>query len=198
VSVNDLLLAALYQALSATLGASTERPLTVGVPIDLRRYLATAQALPVCNLSNSADVAIRYAPGATFDDTLRQVHAAMRSLKSSGRGLTLAVLAELLAVPGFALARTALEQFVRHLAPTGSTAPFLSNVGIIDERLVDFGELTVVDAYGLGTVSFPPGLLITVSTFREVMTVAIGFCDTATDRRLVDRLLDQLVGALPA
>jgi NRPS condensation-like uncharacterized protein len=197
VSVNDLLLAALYQALYATIGATPGHPLIVGVPIDLRRYLAPSQILPVCNLSNSADVAITYRPGATFDDTLQRVHAAMRVLKSSGQGLTLAVLAELLAVPGFTLARTALEQIVRRLAPTGSAKPFLSNIGIIDERLVDFGELTVVDAYGLGPVSFPPGLLITVSTFREVMTVAIGFCDTATDRRLVERLLDQLVGRLP-
>jgi NRPS condensation-like uncharacterized protein len=197
-SVNDLLLAALYQALYATLGASTEHPLTIGVPIDLRRYLAPGQVLPVCNLSNSADVAIAYAPGSTFGDTLRRVHVAMQSLKSSGRGLTLAVLAELLAIPGLVLARTALEQLVRRMAPTERTAPFLSNVGIIDERLVDFGELAVVDAYGLGTVSFPPGLLITVSTFRGVMTVAIGFCDTAIDPQLVERLLDEFVRALPA
>lgn len=198
VSVNDILLAALYRALFVTLGASPGRPLTVGVPIDLRRYLAPGQPLPVCNLSNSADVAITLAPGAPFDDTLRRVHAAMQALKSTGRGLALAVLAELLAVPGFALARTAMEQLVRRIAPTGSATPFFSNVGVIDERLVDFGELAVVDAYGLGTVSFPPGLLITVSTFREVMTVAIGFCDRATDPGLVERLLDRLVGELPA
>lgn len=197
VSVTDLLLAALYQALHATVGARPGQ-LTVGVPIDLRRYLAPGQAPPVCNLSNSADVTIAYEPGAPFDDTLRRVHAAMRALKSSGRGLTLAALAELLAVPALALARTGLEQFVRRMAPAGSAAPFLSNVGVIDERLVDFGELAVADAYGLGTVMFPPGLLLTVSTFREVMTFAIGFCDTATDRRLVERLLDELLGSLPA
>lgn len=86
---------------------------------------------------------------------------------------------------------------VGRIKPTDSAAPFFSNVGIIDERLVDFGGLAVVDAYGLGTVSFPPGLLVTVSTFREVLTVAIGFCDTATDRGLVERLLDRLVGELP-
>ena len=198
VSVNDVLLAALYRALVATLGAATGRPLRVGVPIDLRRYLPPGALPPVCNLSTSADVAITVDPCAPFVDTLRQVHPAMRALKATGRGLTLAVLAELLAVPGFALARTALEQLVRGLAPTGSAAPFCSNVGVIDERLVDFGERTVVDTYGIGTVSFPPGLLITVSTFREVLTLAVGFCSTATDPQLIAGLLDRLVGELPA
>lgn len=198
VSVNDVLLAALYRALVATLGATAGRPLTVGVPIDLRRYLPPGALPPVCNLSNSADLAISFDPRAPFAETLRQVHAAMRALKSIGRGLTLAVLAELLALPSLALARTALERLVRGLAPTGSAAPFFSNVGIIDERLVDFGERTVVDAYGIGTVSFPPGLLITASTFREVLTLAIGFCSTATDRRLIGGLLDRLIGELPA
>lgn len=196
-SVNDLLLAALYEALAATVGASLGGPLTVGVPIDLRRYLAPGQAPPVCNLSASADVTI-VRPAAGFAATLEQVHKAMRAMKSTPRGLTLAALAELLALPGLALARTALEQLVRRIPPAGGSKPFLSNVGIIDERLLDFGALTVVDAYGLGTVSFPPGLLVTVSTFREVMTLAIGFCDTATDSSLIEQLLDRLVWELPS
>jgi NRPS condensation-like uncharacterized protein len=198
VSVNDLLLAALYRALIATLGAPAGGPLTVGVPIDLRRYLAPGQALPVCNLSNSADLAIACEAGSSFAETLRRVHTEMTALKSTARGLALAVLAELLAWPGLGFARQLAEQLVWRIAPTGSTAPFFSNVGIIDGRPLEFDELTVVDAYGLGPVSFPPGLLVTVSTFREVMTIAVGFCDTATDRQLVERLLDRLVCELPS
>jgi NRPS condensation-like uncharacterized protein len=198
VSVNDLLLAALYEAMFATVHGPVGRALTIGVPIDLRRYLAPGAALPVCNLSNSADVTLVREEGDTFADTLAQAHAAMQAMKSTPRGLALAVMAEVVAWPGLALARTALEQLVRRIAPTESAKPFLSNVGIIDERLVDFGELAVVDAYGLGTVSYPPGLLITASTFREVMTIAIGFCDSATDPTLVERLLDHMVGELPA
>ncbi|MCU0492662.1 MAG: WS/DGAT domain-containing protein, partial [Chloroflexaceae bacterium] len=195
--VNDLLLAALYEALFATLGAPTGHPLTVGVPIDLRRYLPPGQHLPVCNLSNSTDVAIVRQSGATFTDILGQVHQAMQAIKSSPRGLTFAAMAELLAWPGAALMRSWLEQLVRHLPPTSSTKPFLSNVGVIDEQLVDFGEVRVVDAYGLGPVSYPPGLLITVSTFRGVMTLAIGFCASATERQLVEQLLDRVAENLP-
>jgi NRPS condensation-like uncharacterized protein len=198
VSVNDLLLAAFYRALLATLGAPAGRPLRVGVPIDLRRYLASGQTLPVCNLSNSADLVIACEARSSFAETLRRVHTEMAALKSTARGLALAVLAELLAGPRLGLVRQLAEQLVWRIAPTGSAAPFFSNVGIIDGRLLDFDELTVVDAYGLGPVSFPPGLLVTVSTFREVMTIAAGFCDTATDRQLVERLLDRLACELPS
>lgn len=196
VSVNDLLLTALYSALAATIGAAPGRPLTVGVPVDLRRHLAPGQSPPVCNLSNSANVTINYRPGASFDEILRQVHPAMRSLKTTGRGLALAALAEALAIPGFALARTAFEQMLRRIAPLGSAAPFLSNVGVIDAGLVDFGHVMVTDAYGLGSVSLPPGLLLTASTFRETMTLAIGYCATATEGRLVERVLDRLAEEL--
>ncbi|HMQ30595.1 MAG TPA: hypothetical protein PKD53_07685 [Chloroflexaceae bacterium] len=198
VSVNDLLLAALYEALAATVGAPLGRPLTIGVPIDLRRYLPAGQALPVCNLSNSADVAVVRAAGSGFAATLRQVHAGMRAIKTTGRGLNLAVLAELLALPALAPARAALEGMLGRLAPTAGVSPFFSNVGVIDERLVNFGERAVIAAYGLGPVSFAPGLLVTASTFRETLTLAVGFCDTATDPRLVERILDRLVDELPA
>lgn len=197
VSVNDLLLAALYEALFATLGAPSGRQLTVGVPIDLRRYLPPGQPPPVCNLSASADVAIVREATDAFADTLGRVHEAMAALKASPRGLALAVLAEAIAWPHNALARTALEQVVRRIARTGEARPFFSNVGIIDAGLVEFGGRAVLDAYGLGTVSYPPGLLITASTFRESLTIASGFCAGATARELVERLLDRLVCALP-
>jgi NRPS condensation-like uncharacterized protein len=197
VSVNDVLLAALYRAMFAVFGADGAGALRVGVPIDLRRYLPDAAALPVGNFSNSADVAVTFRPEAPFADTLQRVHRAMRAVKTTGRGLRLALLAELLAVPGMALARTGLEQVVRRMAPTGGGAPFCSNVGVLNEQLVDFGGPAVADAYGLGPVNYPPGLLITVSTFRDVLTLAIGYCATATDPQLIERLLERMAAELP-
>ena len=198
VTMNDILLAAFYRALFDTLDSPVGRSYLVGVPADLRRYLPRDQTVPVCNLVNSAQVAIIRETSTTFDDTLRSVHAAMQAMKSTYPGLTWAVMSELMVLPSFAVANAAVQRLIKRTQPTGSAGPFLSNIGVIDERLLDFGGIEVADAYGLGTVSLPPGLLLAVSTFREIMTLAIGFCNTATDCQLVERFLDRLVGELPA
>jgi NRPS condensation-like uncharacterized protein len=109
--------------------------------------------------------------------------------------LTGALLTGAFFLPGFAFGRWALNRFIGRQMAQGRMAPFLSNVGIIDDKLFDFGQ-EMADVFGLGLISFPPGINIAASTFQGVLTLTAGYCPSATEPRIVEGILDRIVGEL--
>ena len=163
----------------------------------LRRYLPAGHVVPVCTLSGATTVAITRQSGETFDSVAARTHAAMEAIKSDCPGLASAVLLELYFVPGFTPAEYAFYRIIGRAAKSGEGYLGLTNPGVIDERQMDFGDIKVADAYGVGGVAYPPGFGITSSTFRNAMTFTAGFCDTAIDRQDVEHFLDVFVRELP-
>jgi NRPS condensation-like uncharacterized protein len=196
--MNDLLLAAYYRALFALSHPPVGSRCVMTVPVDMRRYLPADQAVSICNLSNVVQIAIPYQCATTFDETLRQVHTAMQALKSSAPGVAMGLLCEATLLPGFAAAQSLWRVIIKRVTTVGRMAPFFSNVGVIPDEHVDFGDVAVVDAVGLGMIMFPPALMLSASTFREVLTLATGYCDTAMSRDTMERLMDTFVSELPA
>jgi len=196
-TVNDILLAALYRAVFEVIDPPLGEPFPLVVPINLRRYLPAGHVVPVCTLSGATTVAITRQSGETFDSVAARTHAAMEAIKSDCPGLASAVLLELYFVPGFTPAEYAFYRIIGRAAKSGEGYLGLTNPGVIDERQMDFGDIKVADAYGVGGVAYPPGFGITSSTFRNAMTFTAGFCDTAIDRQDVEHFLDVFVRELP-
>jgi NRPS condensation-like uncharacterized protein len=181
--------------LFATLDPLPARPCLLSLPVNLRRYLPPDRPFPVANLSGGNLFALAYQRGEVFTGTLARVQAISQRFKRSFPGLTGALLTGAFFLPGFAFGRWALNRFIGRQMAQGRMAPFLSNVGIIDDKLFDFGQ-EMADVFGLGLISFPPGINIAASTFQGVLTLTAGYCPSATEPRIVEGILDRIVGEL--
>lgn len=197
-SVNDILLAAEFRALGTLIQPPRDTPLTMQVSIDLRRYIPSGRGGAIANLAGALFPTLTWAPEAPFEQTLLQARDAMNALKAHGPGLGSALYLQLGAsVLGF----TRLEAMVRggmaEDAESGKSHPFLSNLGLLDEIAVHFGE-KVSDAYLVGPVLFPPGLMLCASSFRERMRLTCGFCNARSNRPIYEQLLDLVLRELTA
>jgi NRPS condensation-like uncharacterized protein len=196
-TMNDVLVTALYRSLFALVNPAPGEPCLITMPVNLRRYLRNGDALPVCNLSSVIQFVLSYEREIAFDATLARVRAAMQAAKSSHAGISSALLWELLLLPGFAVTESVLNRVLARVRASGATSLFFSNVGVMDAAQVDFGDVQVADAFGLGIVPFPPALTLVASTFRDTLTLTIGYCRTAFESQMIERFLDLFVGELP-
>ncbi len=195
---NDLLVAAIYRALFARVNARPGEPCLLALPVNLRRYLPLDSELPVTNLSGGNTYDLACVPGERFEQTLARVVARSRRFKAGFPGLAGVTMQAMLFAPGFAAARALTGRIMGRTMAEGYIGPFLSNVGIIDEQLIDFGEVMIADALGLGLISFPPNLNVAASTFRGVLTLTSGYCPTAIAPEVVEEFLDDIIRELPA
>lgn len=194
---NDLLVTAIYRALFARVNPRPGEPCLLALPVNLRRYLPPDHTLPVANLSGGNTYDLAYQPGESFEQTLARVVARSRRFKAQFPGLAGVMLQAILFAPGFAAARALIHRIMGRAMAEGYMGPFLSNVGIIDEGLIDFGDGTIADAFGLGVISFPPSLNVAASTFRGILTLTSGYCPTAIAPEVVEGFLDDIIHELP-
>jgi NRPS condensation-like uncharacterized protein len=195
VSFNTVLLAAFHRAYARVVGAPQDVPLPVQVPVNLRRYLPGGRAGALCNLAGSMYPEMFYKPDIPSEANVAQADAAQKAAAGRVPGIGQALMLEAaMALPYAFAGRMAASAMSG--PQTGKTNPFLSNMGVIDPGWVDFGEVAVMDAYGVGPVLYPPGFLLAASTFRGTLTLATSFCQTAMDARLVARCLEGTVEEL--
>jgi NRPS condensation-like uncharacterized protein len=83
------------------------------------------------------------------------------------------------------------------LIKSGKSHPFLSNLGIINEQQLDFGDAEVTDAFVLSLVDYPPHFMLAASTYRDTMTFTSGFCNATTQRPVIERFLNLFESELP-
>lgn len=80
----------------------------------------------------------------------------------------------------------------------GKFYPFLSNLGSIDPQKLPCGDLDVASAFLAGPVMFAAAFMLASSSFRDAMTVTVGYSRRATPEGAVDRFLRILDEELPA
>ncbi|GAG78325.1 unnamed protein product, partial [marine sediment metagenome] len=101
----------------------------------------------------------------------------MKAIKADNPGLGEPLYLGLLFKLGFGGARRISDKIMERLIKSGKSHPFLSNLGIIDEQQLDFGDAEVTDAFVLSLVDYPPHFMLAVSTYRGTMTFTVGFCN---------------------
>lgn len=197
-TVNDLLLAAYLRALFATLRPAQGDATPVQMSCDLRRWLPPGTRTALSNISATWSINIPPVEGETFAETLARVVERTRAWKASEPGVRQAVglwIASRLVMPQGV---EVMRKPIKGNPVTDTTGyPTMTNIGVIDETLVDFGEgVAVADAYLLGPIAFPTGYVLTASTFRDEMTLSAGIDTLAIDLGLAESLLDGTVREL--
>jgi NRPS condensation-like uncharacterized protein len=193
-TINDLLLTALYRTLFEINDTGYEKPMTVQVSIDLRRYCPDNKAEAICNLSGALYLSVERIKGEIFEKTLERTAAVMGKLKGDYPGIESAKGLEYMYGQGY----PALEKWLMESGAQSRkyqvTYPLLSNFGILKEY--NFGRLHMVKGYITSPIMYPPGFMLGVSTYNEEMTLSIGYCGQENSRQ-VESFLDTYMEQLP-
>jgi NRPS condensation-like uncharacterized protein len=212
--VNDLLLAAFFSGLCDFICPDPGLHVPVLVSIDLRKYrdgdkptrLAGAPTHNGARLSALAREIVNYSVAFdilmptgtfTFEDRVRQANTGMQEHKEHDPGLSSEVDIESHGYDGFDGIRERVELMKSHAGGSASKTPFLGNIGIIPEQTVAFSpELSVRNAYVTGIVLNPPGIALAVTTFRNRLTLSIGYGSASISPVVMEDFLDTVVSYL--
>jgi NRPS condensation-like uncharacterized protein len=192
-TVNDIILTAEYRTLYRLLAAApgSKTPLTISC--ELRKHLPPGTRTALSNISGAWAISVSPARDETFDGTLARVVEATRAWKHAGAGKAVALAmpfsSALMRKQGLALTRRMMVKMTDGDADP-SFAAGLTNIGVIDDAKLDFGAPTQVrDAWLLGPVS-PTVLILTASTYRDRLHLALGTEFASMGDWLVSDVLD--------
>jgi NRPS condensation-like uncharacterized protein len=214
-TVNDLILAAFFSALCDYGNPDPATYMPISVSIDLRRYLAVKKSAPaetdpytngamallpldsIANLSVAFEVLLHTA-SRSFDEQIMQATTAMQVYKAHNPGIDAAVDIESFGYENFAGITERVRMIRDEAAVTDVTTPLLGNIGILPDAATAFSpDLPVTNAFIAGIVINPPGIALGVTTFRNRMTLSIGYGSAAILHDRMERLMDTLTGYLP-
>ncbi|WP_292427181.1 hypothetical protein [Methanoregula sp.] len=200
-TVNDVLLAAYFVALCTTIGPSPGCPVPVMVSIDLRRYLNGSRSVSpnntICN--QSVAFAVMMKPDMrSHDGMIACVRDAMQAYKAHNPGIASAIDMETFGYTGFTRICERVQMMKATYAACHANPPFLGNIGIIPEEIVAFSQdIPVTNAFVAGIVIDPPGVALGVTTFKDRLTLSIGYGTPAIPHTAMERFMDTLVSYLP-
>ena len=197
-TVNDMMLAAVLRACIKEFDPPTGVPLSLMCTADLRRYLPEAERLPISNVSISGSLDIERVDNEDFDATLGRVRQRMAVWAEQCYGAGPAVNAERLTGLGYKTTKVLLEATFKMAGSTGKTYPWFTNIGLIDRDRLHFDGVAPTSGHVFGPVAFGASIVPVISTYRDTLTVCMGFCASDCDAAVVERVLIGALNELPA
>lgn len=188
-TVNDALFAAYVCALSDALSTDL---IVLDCPVNSRAYLPKDYRPGICNLTSNIICAVPSHAGESFDEALASVKKVMDRQKGSLEPFKVYWDLE-------EVYRTLPLPEAKKRFPKIYSIPFngMTNIGIIDDRILSFKGLHVRDAFISGSIKYAPYFQIAVTTFRKAMTFSTNFHGTEADREWLDRFVKRMIGYFP-
>ena len=203
-TVNEALVAALVRsAASISPPAEGARP-SVSVSADVRRFAAGAHLDRICNIATTQTVLMDYRHGEAFDDTLRHVVDGVKPWRDSlwSIGGSLGHSATDPRPPKPVVLQTVFGLLAVMMRVGHSAALVTMNVGPLDEDRIAFGSARPLRAVLAGPIPRFSGFATTISSYRDAVTLWMGFREDRMTPELIERCLAgidaQLADALRA
>jgi NRPS condensation-like uncharacterized protein len=197
-TVNDILLAGFVRAIAGTFQPRAGTVVPFSFTVDNRSRLAPGDRTRIVAVSSVVRTGLTAIEGEGFDETLRRVvamtdrqRASLWSVSQTRPGLV--PLTGVAYKPRLWASRTLYAAMVA----LSYRPPVFMNIGILDESRLTFGGSVPVAANILGSVPRLPAIAQTVSTYRDELTVWMGFFEEHVDPADVERLLDVMDAELP-
>ena len=192
-SIMDGIVASLARTLFDITDVAPGVPVPFTIATDLRRFLPAPESAGLCNLSSLAWIDLVRKPGATQEDTLADVHAAIEVVMNDNPGIGLAVVMEVVSILGYH--GFAFFNRIRAKMARGQSREFpsLSNIGVMDPKVLDFGDAQVRRARFFGPVMFPPTFFVVSGSFESTLYFTASYPRNVVPDGLMDRFLDRLV-----
>ncbi|MGP4078507.1 condensation domain-containing protein [Pseudalkalibacillus sp. R45] len=197
-SLNDVIMTAYFRTLSSFTVYAEPRTAEkmIGLTIDLRRYLPNHTTGAICNLSGMEMPVIKMEADETFNQTLVRVKQSMDKIKSQNPGLSSAAGMELLAGMKLSAVKEMYKQQYEQALQMGMALPLLTNIGVIADEPIKFGEIQAEDGYMTSPIMYAPFFTMGASSYNERLTFTIGYHTPATPKEEVDQFLESLVNKL--
>lgn len=189
VTVNDLMLAFYIRALYDIGMFDDSERLSIPCMVDLRRHIEAGGAntgltnhtgFMVCSVENK---------GETINDTLINVLRSVRKSKDDPyMGLySLPLLKLAYAVFPHVISETAIK--IGYMNPLIG----MSNIGLLNDALLKFGDANLIDGFMTGAVKFKPYMQLALTTVKGVMTMTIAIRGNDEDKKIVEKFFDLIV-----
>ncbi len=191
-TINDVLLTAYFRALVGILRPPKDARTPIQQSCDFRPWMPVGQRTALSNVAGSWCMDVDSEEGDSFQALLGKVVDRTRAWKAGDAGVTTGLQMKVARRIPYKLMRARLQK--RTTDELGESGyPTLTDIGVIDPRQLDFGDLSVEDALLLGPVAYPPGFILTASTFRDRLTLSVGFDRAALDGAIAEEILDRVV-----
>ena len=186
VTVNDVMLATYVRALYEIIGMRDDETLSIPCMVDLRRHIEGGENAGGLANHTGFMLCTVHGKGETINDTLINV---MRSTKSSKRDKFMG----LYSLPLLKLAYTILPFSISEFAiKIGYNNPLIgmSNIGLLPEELLTFGNAKPVDGFMTGAVKYKPFMQLAMTTLNDELTMTIAIKGNEADKEKVEVFFD--------
>jgi len=188
-SINALTLTAFFRALVRSFSPPAGQPMSLPFTAEHRRYLREQGDLPMTNLAISLWLGVPHIEDEPFDGTLARVSEQLDAWRDALWGVKSLAQATGVAQMGYTPMRLMMGAVSAMSAKSGKTSPVFTNIGILDEDRLHFGSLIPVSARLSGPAAFGASLVPTISTYRDTLTVSMGFCEEDIDPEVIEKVL---------
>lgn len=195
-TINDLMLTAVFRACVARFDPPTGVPLSLMCTADLRRFLPDRETLPISNVSISGSLDIARVDGESFARTLVRVRERMAVWSKQCYGAGPFMSAERLAGLGYRPTEKLLGLTFRLAGGSGKTYPWFTNIGVLDESRLAFGECYPSAGQVYGPSAKGPAIVPVISTYRDTLAICMGFCRDDMDEAVIGDVLSLTIGEL--
>ncbi|MGG3279379.1 condensation domain-containing protein [Paenibacillus solani] len=194
-TVNDGLLAAYFRSIAKQAIYMEPRTIgkAIGITVNLRRYLPNRTTGTLCNLSAIEVPVIEMDEKEPLDMTLHKAKRAMDMIKENKPGISSAVGLEKMASMPLSSAKAMLGTQVEMAKQTQMALPLLTNLGVISESSIHFGDFEVEESYMTAPIMYSPFFSVGASTYQNTLTLSVGYHTPAVSENAVSRLLDDMI-----
>lgn len=186
-TVNDLVTACFYRALYSFMDIDKTKSLGLPCMFDLRKYMSGGDSLGATNLTSMVVCNIGNDIGRDIFETLEKVRTAMNELKNNYPGLHgLPLLRGVFKYVPYSLAKFLIGTFFKN--------PLIgiSNIGIVDEKKLNFGGSVPEYLYFTGSIKYAPYYQLALTTYKNAITFSTAIYGTEKDRLKVKELFEFL------
>ncbi len=184
-TVNDLLLAAYFDALYRLAGFNPNEGVSVSCAVDLRRHIKDNADQGVTNQTAWMQCRVPRLGGDIFD-TLAYVRESVAAFKKD-RFMGLHGL-PLLSLGYKILPLAASEEIIK----VGYANPLIamSNIGVLDEKKLALEGHPPTDGFMSGAVKYKPYVLLSATSLGGALTLSMCVRGNEEDRKIVERFFD--------
>lgn len=188
--INDIIMTAFYRVMFEMSQPLYGIPMDISSTVDLRRYLPNQKTEAIRNFSGGFDTRMARLAEEPFEGTLSRVVAMMNEIKKRRPGLQSAVGLERVEKANFHETLAFYQNLSQCSSYVDKCAPVISNLGFIDKSLIKFGEIVVTDAYIVPPAVSAPGVLLCISSYNDILTLAISYYQGQVNGDHIVRLLE--------
>ncbi|MCG7409455.1 condensation domain-containing protein [Paenibacillus sp. ACRRX] len=194
-TLNDGVLAAYFRSIAkqAVYMAPRTKEKAIGITVDLRRYLPSRTTGALCNLSGMEMPEIEMNDGELFEATLEKVKHAMDAIKKHTPGLSSAAGMEKMAAMPLSTAKAGMAKQHEMVSQLQMALPLMTNFGVISEHTIQFAACNTVNGYMTSPIMYAPFFCLGVSSYRNILTLCVGYHTPAVSEQEVSRLLDDIM-----